>query len=70
MQLALGRLRESLKASEGRLRLLSPQSVLDRGYSITLEAGTGVVVRRAGQVQKGMRLVTRLQEGEVGSEVV
>ncbi|MFM1943878.1 MAG: Exodeoxyribonuclease 7 large subunit [Verrucomicrobiota bacterium] len=70
MRLALGRLREGLRLSEGRLRLLSPQSVLDRGYSITLEAGTGVVVRRVGQVRKGMRLVTRLQEGEVGSEVI
>ncbi len=69
-RLALGRLREVLKASEGRLRLLSPQSVLDRGYSITMESGTGVVVRRADQVRKGMRLVTRLREGEIGSEVV
>ena len=56
----LGRLAE-------RLRLLSPLSVLDRGYSITLDAETGAVVRNAGEVKPGRRLVTRLRDGRVRS---
>lgn len=48
-----------------RLRLLSPQSVLDRGYSITTNADTGEVVRDAATLQAGQRLATRLAHGTV-----
>lgn len=48
-----------------RLRLLSPQSVLDRGYSITTNADTGEVVRDAATLQAGQRLATRLAQGTV-----
>lgn len=50
-----------------RLRLLSAESVLQRGYSITLDAETGGIVRDARQVQSGQRLRTRLAQGEVTS---
>jgi exonuclease VII large subunit len=41
--------------------------VLGRGYSITLEANTGKVVRDARTVHPGQRLRTRLKTGEVVS---
>ena len=53
-----------------RLRLLSPEEVLARGYSITLDAATGQVVRRASDTAVGRSLRTRLHAGEVTSVVV
>jgi len=52
-------------ALEARLRLLGPEQVLARGYSITLDAKTGAVLREAAQVQPGQTLRTRLQNGEI-----
>jgi exodeoxyribonuclease VII large subunit len=57
----------TLATSETRLRLLSPLNVLERGYSITLEAESGKVVRDASQVEAGQRLRTRLKSGEITS---
>jgi exodeoxyribonuclease VII large subunit len=48
-----------------RLRLLSPDSVLARGYSVTTDATSGAVIRDAGAVRPGQQLKTRLQKGEV-----
>ncbi|MGE3311182.1 MAG: exodeoxyribonuclease VII large subunit [Limisphaerales bacterium] len=59
--------RERLDRLKLRLSLLSPDHVLARGYSITLEAATGRVIRRAAEVVPGMPLKTRLHEGEVTS---
>jgi exonuclease VII large subunit len=56
-----------LQTTEARLRLLSPQSVLERGYSITQDAGSGKVIRSAQEVRAGQRLRTRLKVGEIGS---
>ena len=50
-----------------RLRLLAPEQVLARGYSITMDADTGKVLRDAKRVKTGQRLKTRLQAGEVVS---
>jgi exodeoxyribonuclease VII large subunit len=50
---------------EARLRLLGPEQVLARGYSITLDAVTGRVLRDAKVVKAGQRLKTRLKAGEV-----
>jgi len=60
----------TLKELGGRLALLSPQNVLNRGYSITTRAADGRVVTAAGQVRRGERLRTRLREGEIESDVV
>lgn len=59
--------RQRLAVLEARLRLLSPANVLARGYSITLDAASGAVLREAARVQPGQVLRTRLQEGEVRS---
>jgi exodeoxyribonuclease VII large subunit len=66
-QLALRR--EQLAALTSRLRLLSPENVLARGYSITTDAATGRVIRRAAQVKAGQKLRTRVSEGEFESVV-
>jgi len=61
--------REQLAAFTSRLRLLSPENVLARGYSITTDAATGAVIRRAAQVKAGQKLRTRVSEGEFESVV-
>jgi exodeoxyribonuclease VII large subunit len=66
-QLALRR--EQLVALTSRLRLLSPENVLARGYSITTDAATGQVIRRAAQVKSGQKLRTRVSEGEFESVI-
>jgi exodeoxyribonuclease VII large subunit len=58
-------LKSSVQAAEARLRLLGPEQVLARGYSITLDAVTGKVLRDAARVKTGQRLKTRLKQGEV-----
>jgi len=59
----------SLAATESRLRLLGPEQVLARGYSITMDAATGKIIRRALDAKLGQGLKTRVKEGEVFSKV-
>jgi exodeoxyribonuclease VII large subunit len=59
----------SLAATESRLRLLGPEQVLARGYSITLDATTGKIIRRAKDAKSGQNLRTRVKEGEIFSKV-
>ena len=61
--------RVRLGAASERLRLLGPEQVLARGYSITLDAATGEVVRAAKALTPGQELRTRLAHGEVRSRV-
>jgi exodeoxyribonuclease VII large subunit len=49
--------------------LLGPERVLARGYSITLDARSGTVIRAARQTRPGQKLKTRLHSGEVQSVV-
>jgi len=60
-------LKNGLAATEVRLRLLGPEQVLGRGYSITMDAVSGKVLRDATQVKAGQRLKTRLKKGELRS---
>jgi exodeoxyribonuclease VII large subunit len=62
-------LNERLGAQAAALRLLSPQQILERGYSITLDAGTGKVVRGAEEVRPGQALTTRVARGAIQSTV-
>jgi len=62
-------LRQQCEALATRLRLLGPEQVLSRGYSITQDARTGKVIRAARQTRAGQKLKTRLQSGEVQSVV-
>lgn len=54
---------------ETRLRLLSPEQVLSRGYSITTDAASGKVIRNSSEVRPGQKLKSRLATGEVRSVV-
>jgi exodeoxyribonuclease VII large subunit len=60
-------LRHRLATAEERLRLLSPEQVLDRGYSITTDAATGRLLRAAEEIVAGQRLRTRLRRGTIES---
>jgi len=59
--------RQRWRVTDTRLRLLSPQQVLERGFSITQDAQSGRLIRDAGEVQAGQRLKTKLAKGEVVS---
>ncbi len=54
---------------EVRLRLLSPDNVLQRGYSITMDQATGRVIRAAQEARAGQKLKTKLKDGELRSIV-
>lgn len=60
--------RERLDRLQGRLLALSPQAVLDRGYSVTFRAD-GRVARDAAALQDGERLRIRLARGETAAHV-
>lgn len=51
-----------LTARENRVQALNPRSVLNRGYSITLNLRTGAVVTSPSQVAVGDAIVTELAE--------
>jgi exodeoxyribonuclease VII large subunit len=59
--------REQLRQLSRQLNLLGPEQVLARGYSFTLDAASGKVLRDAAQVKPGQKLKTRLKKGEVRS---
>jgi exodeoxyribonuclease VII large subunit len=61
--------REQLRQLERRLNALGPEQVLARGYSITMDAGSGKVLRDAKKVKAGQKLKTRLKTGEILSKV-
>jgi exodeoxyribonuclease VII large subunit len=65
----VARRREALKNAEAQLRLLGPEQVLARGYSITMDAESGRVLRESKSIKSGQRLKTRLKIGEVLSRV-
>jgi exodeoxyribonuclease VII large subunit len=49
------------------LHAVGPEQVLRRGYSITSRKKDGTIVKSAGQVRAGDRLVTRFADGQVES---
>jgi exodeoxyribonuclease VII large subunit len=59
----------ALAAAAARLGLLGPEQVLARGYSITMDAATGKILRRAKDAKPGQNLKTRVKEGEIFSSV-
>ena len=67
VQVHLVNWRNRFETAESRLRLLGPEQVLARGYSITMDAASGKVLRDAGAVKTGQKLKTRLAKGEISS---
>ena len=54
---------------EGRLRLLGPEQVLARGYSITMDEETGKVLREPNETARRRLLRTKLKGGVIRSRV-
>ena len=65
--LAVKARRETLRQLEKRLHSLGPEQVLSRGYSLTMDAATGKVLRDAAKVKAGQKLKTRLAKGQIFS---
>jgi exodeoxyribonuclease VII large subunit len=61
--------REQLRQLGKQLNLLGPEQVLARGYSITMDAKSGQIIRRAKDAKAGQSLKTRVKEGEIRSVV-
>jgi exodeoxyribonuclease VII large subunit len=58
-----------LEKIKARVHALSPQAVLERGYSITFNRETGKVVRSSGEVEVGTPLKIRLARGALEADV-
>ncbi len=70
VQAVLNKRRIQITAQENRLAGLNPKSVLQRGYSITKIAKTGLLVRKREDVEVGDLIVTELaQENLIESKV-
>jgi exodeoxyribonuclease VII large subunit len=65
----LRNIRYRFSAAHSGLRLLGPQQVLARGYSITMDEKTGKILRNVKDTVQGQLLKTKLSEGEVRSRV-
>lgn len=63
----LGLSGEELRRHEESLRILDPQNILKRGFSITLQQGR--VVKTVGAVRQELPLETRLQDGSIISKI-
>ncbi len=61
----LNRLRDSLRQVERQLQALGPQQVLSRGYSITMDAQTGKIIRSHASLKPGQTLKTKLSNGQL-----
>jgi exodeoxyribonuclease VII large subunit len=69
MNAQMGRRVQRIDSASALLEAVSPQRVLQRGYSMTFLKKGGAIVRAESQVKEGDRLVTRLHDGEVESVV-
>ncbi len=61
--------RHRFRALEDRLRLLSPEHTLARGYSITMDTASGRIIRDAAETRPGQALTTRVRRGTFRSRV-
>jgi len=59
---------QKLEAVGAELRVVSPQAVLERGFSITTDQ-EGKIVRKVGDVKRGDVMVTRVADGKIESVV-
>lgn len=60
--------RQLLTRWESQLRMLNPLAVLGRGYSLTLKPD-GQIVRTSKQVRLNEKIITRLAEGKIVSNI-
>jgi exodeoxyribonuclease VII large subunit len=69
MRQHLQRQGDRVSSLSNHLQALSPQRVLERGYSVTRLKKTGTILRSAADLKEGDHLLTRFSDGEVESEV-
>jgi exodeoxyribonuclease VII large subunit len=69
LEVRMERARGQIERQAARLQSLSPLNVLGRGYSLTRKLEAQELLRSAGQVQVGARIVTRLCHGEIVSVI-
>ncbi|WP_246039416.1 exodeoxyribonuclease VII large subunit [Glycomyces buryatensis] len=70
MDSRLERSTDELGHLRARLRSLSPQFTLDRGYAIVTDVGSGAVLRDAADADTGERVRIRLAAGALQAEVI
>ena len=64
----LRHVRHRFTSAQSGLRLLGPQQVLARGYSITMDEN-GKILRNAAKAKIGKTIKTKLDQGEITSRV-
>jgi exodeoxyribonuclease VII large subunit len=69
METQLEKRLQRIAGMSNQLEALSPQRVLERGYTVTRMKKSGVIVRSAGQLKEGDHVITRFGDGEVESTV-
>ena len=69
MRHELGQREQRIEALQRHLEAVSPQAVLNRGYTITTRKKDGVPLRAAHDARVGERLLTRFADGTVESTV-
>lgn len=67
---SLDRQQQLLTQVERQLNAIGPHAVLERGYSVTLDARTGRALRDADQLPDQTRLITVLAKGRLISDLV
>jgi len=65
----MGQLRRETTGMADRLRLLDPQNVVSRGYSITTDTKTGRILRSVKNIRSGQKILTQIADGEIESTV-
>ncbi len=65
----LSMLRQRLDGVTQHLGSLSPEATLRRGYSITVDEGTGRLVREAGALEPGRRVTVQFWRGRTAAQV-
>jgi exodeoxyribonuclease VII large subunit len=60
---------QHLQAVRGKLDVLSPIAILERGYSITMSAEDSRIMKDSANTQRGARIKTRLAKGAILSRV-
>lgn len=70
IRLGLSKNQLQMVAAENRLQAMNPKSVLERGYSITVNRRTNRVVASVGDVQAGDVIITELARQETFASVV
>jgi exodeoxyribonuclease VII large subunit len=69
MQTHLQRQGEHINSLSNQLEALSPQRVLERGYTVTRIKKTGAIVRSASELKERDHIITRFHDGETESMV-